>query len=286
MSTTANQAAVDPEPTARHTQLLERARQRDEPTRVISIRKRYARRLRGRWQDINAATRKGIIENDALALQTEALVDAPQANQFDFPTDVRKAEAFRNWLDRQTEREFLQQFGQDNEFVMRAYKRGVEDANTELRALGLAESEVATSALQLPVHQDQLERLFTRNFRALEGMTNATGREMSRVLSEGLAAGDGPRDIAKDLADRIDAVGETRATTIARTEVMNSHNAGRLQEWERAGVQQVGVLIANTACPQCQAYKAGEPYPATEAYGNLPFHPNCRCSHHVWTGDT
>jgi SPP1 gp7 family putative phage head morphogenesis protein len=116
-------------------------------------------------------------------------------------------------------------------------------------------------------------------------MTEATGREMSRVLTEGLAAGDGPRDIADGLADRIEHVGKHRANMIARTEIMNSHNAGRLQEWERAGVRQVGVLIAATACPTCQAYKAGEPYPASKAYGNLPQHPNCRCSHHVWTGD-
>jgi hypothetical protein len=66
---------------------------------------------------------------------------------------------------------------------------------------------------------------------------------------------------------------------------MNSHNWGRLKEWERAGVKKVDVLLANDACPQCQAYAAGAPHEASEAYGNLPQHPNCRCTHTVWTGD-
>jgi hypothetical protein len=284
MSATAD-AVGTPESTPRHERVLERARNRDEPSRTKSLRQRYAERLRGRWDAIRAAIREGVVENDAFGLQTEALVDAPTGGQFEFTTDAEKVQAFRRWVDRQTEAEILRQFGPENQFIERAYEMGAENANTELQALGLAEGEVAATATQLPVHSDQLERLYTRNFRALEGMTNATGREMSRVLSEGLASGDGPRDIARDLSDRIDAIGRTRSTVIARTEIQNSHNAGRLTEWERAGVSKVGVLIAVDACPQCVDYKSGEPYDAASAYGNLPVHPNCRCSHHVWTGD-
>lgn len=284
MSATAAETTT-PDPTGQHERILERARNREEPSRTRSLRQTYAQKLRGAWDRIRAAAREGIVENNALGLQTEALADVPTGGDFEFDTDAQKVEAFRRWLDRQTQADILRQVGDENQFIARAYEKGVENAHTELRALGLTEGDVAATATQLPVHREQLQRLYARNFRALEGMTEATGREMSRVLSEGLASGDGPEDIARDLADRIDKVGRTRATTIARSEVMNSHNAGRLQEWERAGVQQVGVLIAGDACPQCQAYKAGEPYPATDAYGNLPKHPNCRCSHHVWTGE-
>lgn len=275
-----------PDSTQRHERVLERARQREEPTRTKSLRQRYAQQLRGRWDAIRAAIREGVVENDAFGLTTEALVDAPRPGQYDYPTDAEKAAAFRRWLERQTEREILQQYGGENDLIAAAYERGVADAQTELTALNLADGDSVTStALRVPVHRDQLQRLYQRNFRALEGMTQATGQEMSRVLSEGLAAGESPDEIARRLADRIDAVGRTRATTIARSELMNAHNAARLQEWERAGVKQVGVLIAADACPECQAYNAGEPYPASEAYGNLPKHPNCRCSHHVWTGN-
>lgn len=285
MSVTATATADGPpQQTPAHEQLLERARDRDEPTRTKTLRSQYQQRLRGRWDAIRAALREGIVELDAFSLQTEALVDAPR--DFDFETEADQVAAFERWLERQTDREILQQYGRDNQFITRAYERGLEDAGAQLNTLGFAESgQVGATAMRLPVHQEQLQNLYARNFRALEGMTEATANDMRRVLSEGLAAGDGPRDIARDLSDRIDAVGRTRANMIGRTEVMHSHNRARATEWQRAGVERVGILLAPDACPDCQALKAGEPYQASGAAGLLPLHPNCRCSLFIWTGD-
>jgi SPP1 gp7 family putative phage head morphogenesis protein len=286
MSATASADTSGLAPTAAHDRYLERARQRDEPTQTRTIRTTYAQRLRGRWQAIMAALREGIIEHDAFSLQTEALVDAPR--DFTFDREADQVQALDRWLQRQTDREILQTFGQDNEFVTSAYDRGIKDARTELHALGLAEggasSEVGATALQLPVHREQLQALYQRNFGALQGMTDAAANDMRRVLTEGLASGDGPRDIARDLSDRVDAVGKTRANVIARTEVMHSHNRARATEWQRAGVEQVTILLAPDACQQCQSLKAGAPYPADQAAGLLPQHPNCRCALVIYTG--
>jgi len=274
--------------TRRHRRLLERARDREEPTRVRSLRQRYAQRLRGAWADIRATLRRGLVENDALG--AEALANDPTRTQFDFDTDAQTAGAFTEWLETQTGQDILDRFGDENQFVSKAYERGVGDAQAELQALGMSQGRAGATALRLPVHRDQLQSLFARNFNELEGMTDAVATDLRRELAEGLAAGEGPRDIADDLTDIIGRVEDgtprgamNRATMIARTELMNSMNHGRLQEWERAGVKKVGVLIANTACTECQAYKAGEPYPASEAHSNLPKHPNCRCSHFVYT---
>jgi SPP1 gp7 family putative phage head morphogenesis protein len=114
-------------------------------------------------------------------------------------------------------------------------------------------------------------------------MTDATANEMRRVLSEGLASGEGPRDIARSLADRVDNVGKHRANLIGRTEVMHSHNRARATEWQRAGIQRIDILLAPDACPECQALKAGAPYPADEAPGLLPLHPNCQCALTIYT---
>lgn len=260
-----------------HERYIERARGRDEPTRTRTARKTYARRLRGRWKAIRAAIRESIIEKDALSLRTEALVDAP--DRYAFTSEADKVPAFDNWLTSTTEREILQQFGKENEWVTGAYERGVDDARTEMRALGLtSEATAGATAAQLPIHKEQLSKLYTRNFGALKGMNEATANQMRRVLSEGLASGRGPRDLAEDLADRVDAVGITRANTIARTEVMYSHNRARATEWDRAGIQKVDILLAGDACELCVALKAGEPYSIEEAPGLLPQHPNCRCS--------
>jgi SPP1 gp7 family putative phage head morphogenesis protein len=278
--------------TRRHQRLLERARERDEPTRVRSVRRRYAQRLRGALGGIRAALRRGLVENDALGI--EALAETPGRNQFSFDTDAQKAEAFSEWLDTQVQADVLDRFGGENQYIAKSYERGVEDAHNELRALDISEGRgTAGVALRLPVHQSQLESLWARNLNELEGMTDAMGTDLRRGLTEGVAAGENPRTIASDLTDVVGRVDDgspmgamNRATRIARTEVMNSMNTARLKEWERAGVEQVGVLVAGTACPQCQAYKAGEPYKASNAYANLPQHPNCRCSHHVYTGKT
>jgi SPP1 gp7 family putative phage head morphogenesis protein len=278
--------------TRRHRRLLERARDREEPTRIRSVRQRYAQRLRGAWADIRVALRRGLVENDALG--AEALTSDPTRSQFDFDTDTQTAEAFTEWLEIQTERDILQRFGDENQFVSKAYERGVEDAQAELTALEMSQGRAGATALRLPVHRDQLRSLYARSFNELEGMTDAVATDLRRELTEGLAAGEGPRDIASDLTDIIGRVEDgtprgamNRATTIARSEVMASHNRARAVEWERAGVQKVGLLIANTACPQCQALKTGEPYDISEAHSLVPArtHPNCRCSTHVWTGN-
>jgi hypothetical protein len=283
-------ATADITGTRQHRQQLRRARQREEPTRTRSLRQRYAQRLRGAWVGIRAALRRGLVEHDALGI--ESLASTPTRDQFDFDTDARRADAFAKWLDTQTEQDILTRFGDENQFISAAYERGVTDAQAELHALELSQGRAGATALRLPVHREQLQSLFARNLNELEGMTNAVATDLRRELTEGLAAGDGPRDIADGLTDIIGRVEDgtpraamNRATMIARTEIMNSHDRARLQEWERAGVERVGVLIAGDACPQCQAYKAGEPYRTSNAYGNLPRHPNCRCSHHVWTGD-
>lgn len=272
-----------PAPTAAHERHVERVQERDEPTRTKTLRKTYAQRLRGRWDAIMAALRKGIIEFDAFGLRTEALVDPPR--NFDFDREPKQVKRFDQWLQRQTEREILQQYGQDNQWVRRAYQRGVSDARTELRTLQLGQSgEVTASTLQLPVHREQLQALYTRNYGALQGMTDASANQMRRVLSEGLGSEQGPKAIARDLADRIDHVGKHRSNLIARTEVMHSHNRARATEWQRAGVEQVEILIAPGACEECIALKAGDPYSVEEAPGLLPQHPQCRCSLSIHTG--
>lgn len=284
MSAAAASGNTEIEPTPAHERLVERALDRDEPTRTKTLRATYQERLRGRWRAIMAALREGIVELDAFGVQTEALVDPPR--DFDFPTEADQVAAFERWLTRQLDREILDAYGQDNEFVTRAYERGVDDARTELRALGITETSDVGVALQLPVHREQLQNLYARNFRALEGMNQATANQMRRVLSEGLASGDGPRAIARDLADRVDAVGITRANAIGRTEVMNSHNRARAVEWKRAGVQKVTILLAVDACPICQAIKADEPYSVEEGMSLVPgqTHPNCRCAVSIYTG--
>ncbi|MFC7202871.1 phage minor head protein [Haloferax namakaokahaiae] len=282
MSATSTPPTTTPTSTASHERYVKKAQERDEPSRTRTLRANYGQRLRGRWAAIMAALRQGIVDFDAFGLQTEALVDPPRG--FAFETEAQQVTAFDQWLQRQTEREILRQYGSDNQFVEQAYERGVGAARTELRTLNLGPvGEVSASALQLPVHREQLQALYTRNYGALQGMTDATANQMRRVLTEGLASSHGPERIARDLADRVDHVGKYRSNLIARTEVMHSHNRARATEWSRAGIKQVDIMLAPGACPECQALAAGGPYSIDEAPGLLPLHPQCKCALSIHT---
>lgn len=261
----------------------------NEPTKTIGLRKEYAKRLRGALERIRAAAREGIVERDVLALEAEALADAPPA--FDFPRNSEKEEAFRGWLDEQLEEEILVEYGGENSYIASSYERALRDANEELRQEGIADPSPVETSLRLPVHEQQLEELYTRNFRALEGLTESIGQDISRELSDGLATGEGPRDVAGRVSEVLGKVEDgtnrgamARATTIARTELLNSHHRATLTQWSEFGVQQVGILLAPDACSLCEELKSGEPYTLQEVHSLLPRHPNCRCSPTIYTG--
>lgn len=287
-----------PTETTRHAKLLERANARDEPARVKTLRQRYARALRGALADIRAALRTGIVDNNALALETggaagaEALADAPGRRQFEFSTDREKVAAARRWLEGQLEADVLSEYGGENKYIEQAYLKGIEDAQTELSALQIGGEGEAAAAMRLPVHQSRLEAMYSRNLAELEGITTDISRDVRRELTNGIARGRGPTEIARSMADIIGQVDDgtpraamNRATRLARTEVMHNHNHAMATEFERSGVTQVGIITASTACETCEALAADGPYPVEEAKALIPArtHPNCRCSLKVHT---
>lgn len=276
-----------------------------ESTRTLTIRKQYAQWLRGRLSAIRAALRRGIVEYDAFDLlaashgtktgtgtgtttPTDALVDAPAG--WDFPSNSDKERAFNTWVDNQLDEEILDPNRRRNPHLGRAYERGVKESNTKLRRAGVV--EVADDAsveaiLRRPAHRETLETVYTRNYRQLEGFTSAIGQDTGRVISNGLAAGHGPREIARDLADVIGRVENgvprghhNRATVIARTETMNAFHQSTAERFAEFGVERAEVVVAEDerTCQQCLDLEKGNPYPVSELRGILPLHPQCRCS--------
>jgi SPP1 gp7 family putative phage head morphogenesis protein len=95
--------------------------------------------------------------------------------------------------------------------------------------------------------------------------------------------GRGVTAITNDLTDRIDSLTDSRALTIARTEVIHVHAEGQLDSFEDLGVDELGVEAEfstagdDLVCPQCEALE-GNTYSVDEARGIIPVHPNCRCT--------
>lgn len=103
------------------------------------------------------------------------------------------------------------------------------------------------------------------------------------------AVEDGDPDGAYD--DVLDAIGdESRAETIARTEIMTAANEGQRMGWDasvEAGLlpedaKKTWIATEVGACPECEALD-GETVGLDEEYPNdggdgPPLHPNCRCT--------
>lgn len=256
-----------------------------DPTRTKTLRKRYAQKLRGRFAAINTEIRAGVRDRDIFGLDRDTDVLAESPPSFRFERDSAKVEGFRDWLDTQLENEVLQPIGPDrNQFITPAYRRGIQHADTAMRKAGIAVQGAPVEAVTTaPLHRDALEVAYTRNFQALEGINAEVGKQVSRELADGLTEGANPNEMARRITDRVDKIGKTRATTMARTEVINAHSEATLNRFEENDVDEVSVkaefLTAGDTrvCPQCEALE-GNVYTVDEARGLIPVHPRCRCT--------
>jgi len=264
----------------------------EDPTGTLTIREEYAQRLRGAYDRIITAIREAVRDNDVLGLENEALVTAPR--NFSFDTDDRKLEEFERWLDEAQTENVLQIIERDNNrFIERAYEKGVRDADSNLRDAGAVSAglsrEEARQVVQMPTHERKLQTIFSRNFQQLRGITQAVDQQVSRELAEGIAAGQNPTEMARSIVDRVDKIGKTRATTLARTETINAHSSATIERYRQQGVEEVGIepeVQIQTAtdqkvCEQCADAAGRGPWTLDEFEGSEyqpPLHPNCRCS--------
>lgn len=168
-------------------------------------------------------------------------------------------------------------------YIESAYVRGLNQAASRLRGAGArVEQRWVDAAFRRPIHADRLGIAYTRAFTELAGVTAAMDQQISRVLAAGLGRGAGPLDIARDINNRVDKIGGTRARMLARTEVISAHADATLNTYVEAGLDGVDVvaewLTAANACPLCVALEEGGPYSIEQARGMIPVHPNCRCA--------
>lgn len=276
---------------------------RADPTGTKTIRDKYGQRLRSAFDDLITDIRTGIIEDDVFGLQVDTL--APPNKDFRFLSQPRQEAAFSEWLENEIQNGPLEVITRnENTFIRSAYARGLQDADKALREQGMDVSEQEVQDLfNQGIHRNSLEQLYSRNFENLQNITTVMSEQISEELSSGFAQGENPRDIARRITDRVDKIGKTRATTLARTEIINAYSDSTLNRFEQMNVGSVTIraewLTAgdNRVCPICATlegnswtieeareqtfrYDAGESEPSSLS-GDYPVkppaHPSCRC---------
>lgn len=274
----------------------------EDPTRTKTLRSQYQAEMYNRFRRVKGLIRETVASNDALELSDSSRspsspgVQADPRDLFPFPTDEEKVDAFIEWLKGAEDDEILEVIrrsggrvsreGWQDVYVRRAYGSGVRHADRRLREAGIAlpEDDLA-QIFARPVHAETLGLLFTRNFQELQGITDAMDQEISRVLVEGFSQGWNPRRMASEINGRVDAVGLTRARTLARTETIRAHNEAALRRYgevlgpDAEVTARVEWLTAgdNRVCPICQGLE-GVVMGLERARGMIPIHPNCRCA--------
>lgn len=267
---------------------------RGDPTQTQALRQAYGARLR-RWFDkLIAALEEGIVDDDVFAINQD---DPSVPPVFDFPRDRDTVTQFNQWLQRQERDGVLEIIGEDdNTWVRSAYSRGISDADRRLQQEGIdIRDDDVVAALQTPVHRDQLQDLYARNFAALEGITDEMNRQIREELATGLAEGAGPAVVAAAITDRVDKIGRRRATIMARTEIINSYTTATLNRYEEMGVDTVTVKAEfatagdERVCATCASLE-GNVYTIqqmrTETFTfdenefpvRPPIHAQCRCT--------
>ena len=299
--------------------------QRD-PTHTTTLRNQFSRAMGKRFRELRGLIRKAIVDRDCFGLQnnptnqndltTQAL---PQRRQFDFPRSQDKVSAFMDWLRKQEDQGILeirpgQQLGEavdnawTNTYIDSAYQKGIVRGRQELRQAGytsragdpipaLEEPGEVAAAFNQPFHMDRVGLMYTRTFNELKGITDAMDQQISRVLSQAMAEGRNPNEIARLLTRTIsgpsgdlgltDTLGrwipaERRARIMARTEVIRSHHVATIQEyrnWQVEGVKvQAEWSTAGDArvCRICATLE-GSVYDLKTIEGMIPRHPQCRC---------
>ena len=238
-----------------HIDTLESFDQRVDPTGTATLRRRYAQKLRGAFDRLSAEINAGIRDSDVFGLQTDTLEPPNVALQ----TDDEKIRQFMQWLNTQTDRGVLETIDRDdNPYVRSAYRRGLVDADQSLRDAGIEVGDVdLDEVFNQGVHERTLQRLYTKNYENLKDVNGVMASQIRDELSRGLAEGINPNDMARNITDRVDKIGKTRATVLARTETIDAYSEATLNRYDNFGVTQVEVqaewLTAgdNRVCPIC-----------------------------------
>lgn len=302
---------------------------RIDPTRTLSIRRAFEAEIVRRFRKLMELIDRAIVELDVLGLEplgqhTELNTNAMLPSRaFAFRRSDEKVAGFMNWFHGQVNEGVLGQKVGDprkavgnaawaNVYIDSSYKQGMARAEGELRRAGITPSGIPTGArlsvdamFNLPIHADRVGLIYTRTYSELKGVTDSMEQTMSKVLAQGIADGKGPRQIARELKNRIEQAGGDlaivssrgtpiravdRARMIARTETIRAHNVANINVYREAQLEGVVVqsewlgTLDDRMCPDCASLN-GKVFALSVIEAMIPLHPNCRCAAIPYLGD-
>ena len=270
-----------------------------DPTRTTTLRNVFVKALNKRFNELIKIIRNAVVEQDVFGLNVKTYqMTVPFEGAFDFPRSQDKITAFMKWLEDQVKAGILEigvynQLGSSiesawtNLYILDSYKRGIIRARYELINAGaiiptLEESGGVDAVMNSPFHIDRLGILYTRIYSELKGITDAMDQIISRILTQGIADGDGPVLLARKLVAAIDGanIGDLGLTDTLGRYISPMAMIQEYRNWGIAGVKVLAEFVTAgdlRVCPRCDALAKGSPYTLDEIQNAIPVHVQCRC---------
>jgi SPP1 gp7 family putative phage head morphogenesis protein len=262
-----------------------------DPTKTLVIRNRASKEINKRFNKIKTFVRDSIFIGNLITNATQKF-SLIRPRQYEFLRDSSKIAEFNRFLQLEIDREILGIADGTiepknywlNVHVGQGYERGAK--KTRLIAERGIKSLVGIpdySPLLNPAHIERAEFIYTRVFNDMKNVTDTMRGQMSRVLADGMLQGLNPKDVARNMLDRVDKIGMTRARLIARTEIVESHNQASIKEAEllekETGVPIKMQWITSLDGRERETHRQRHLliYTADDAL-RLIGEPNCRCS--------
>lgn len=300
-------------PFAQHLPMRINAIFQTDPTRTTMLRGRFVQQMNRRFGELKRDIRISIVDNDCFGIQPDVLgiLSPIPKKAYEFKRTSEKIRLFMKWLEEQERLGILEiiirpgvyvgiETAWTDVFIDSAYSQGMRRGRIELRHKGYAVptfeqvSGGIGAVMSQPYHADRIGAIYTRTYEDLKSVTQVMNAQVRRQIADGLttglarglAEGKNPRVIArelvKDVANRVDKIGITRARTIARTEVIRAHHVATIAEYEQAervmGIEIMAeISLGSNPCNLCIDLRNGGPYSLKEVEGMIPVHPNCVC---------
>ena len=224
----------------------------NSPTRTSSLQSKYISNMKARFKAIMRDIKKSIADNDCFGLRSSvSMLEALPPRKFEYSRSADKLTGFMAWLD-QLQKEVVLQLSErydipidtpvlwSSMFLKAAYQKGMSSARSGMLAVGLSLPPVddiysgVYASMGWQLHTDRMALIYTRNYNELKGITQAMDQQISRILAEGIMEGTGPYELARKISSRVEKIGIVRATTLARTEIVQTYNTAALSEYEAA----------------------------------------------------
>lgn len=265
-----------------------------DPSRTGLLRIRFGAALMGRFKVFRSKLWQLVAVEDAFALTRNT--------RWEYLSPEQRIDNFKQWMHNELSAAQLKNSkGWLDDYIKQAYAKGAGRSFDEVRKPQLAKkadfykgskAEFLQSSFGRVASPERVKLLASKTYTELDGVTEAMSQAINRELVNGMIAGLSPREVAKNITNKVDTIGITRALAIAQSETTMAHAEGQLDALEALGVERVGVKVefVNSGlgttrkgnlspCPRCRAL-LGIVVSIQEAHGMIPVHPYCMCA---WT---